>query len=168
MKTPTSSAPHIWWNVRRKISPICPPLSLPIAISSTATMIHEARIALPPIHGAKLNCAVILASAPSAGALATTLVRNQLTFGSGDHGPVQAATTTSSTTNGIHACNTSPDFRPWPLSAEASCAASTGTPPYASTVFGCQNFNSSSSPAKQTIAPVTSGRYGPMYTATGY
>src|SRR6185369_6475968 len=90
MNTPTSSAPHIWWNVRRKISPICPAWSLPIAISRTATMIQDARIALPPIHGAKLNCAVIFASAPSSGAAATTLVRNQLTFGNGDQGPLQA------------------------------------------------------------------------------
>src|SRR5476651_1205784 len=99
-----------------------------MAISSTATMIQEARIALPPIQGAKLNCAVILASAPSAGALATTLARNQLTFGSGDHGPVHAATTTSNTANGIQACHTSAGFSPCPFCCDNN-AASTGLPP---------------------------------------
>ena len=96
-------------------------------------MIHEARIALPPIHGAKLNCAVIVASAPSAGAFAMIsavthfafstrdpLSRHSSASAAIDHGPVQAATTISSTTNGIHACNTSAVLRPWPLLCDSN------------------------------------------------
>src|ERR1700758_1845617 len=118
MNTPTSNAPHIWCQVRRKTSPICAPFNLPIPSSSSATMIHEARIAVPPTNGAKLKTALTLplgtgqdgASAEQA----TAVSLNQLILGSGDHGPVQAATTTSSTTKGIQHCSTSPGERPWP------------------------------------------------------
>src|SRR5215469_15546874 len=170
MKTPTSIAPHIWYQVRRNISPNWAAFSLPMAMSSSATMIHEARMALPPMYGAKLNTAVTL---PFSGQLAAseehpaTCALNQLTFGSGDHGPVQRATTTSSTANGSQACTTSVGVSPCPRVCLA-VVGSTATPPYPSTVFGCHTFNSSNSAMKQTIEPVMSGRYGPRYTAVGY
>jgi len=78
-----------------------------------------------------LNTAVTL---PLAGQLlaseeqAIAVALNQLTFGSGDHGPVQAATTISSTANGSHACSTSPVLSPCPRVCVA-VAALTGTPP---------------------------------------
>src|SRR6185312_10745891 len=118
MKTPTSSAPHICWNVRRKISPSCAALSLPMIINSIAMMIHEARMALPPMYGVKLNVAFTSGLAGShtvaSDEHATALTLYQLIFGSGDHGPVHAATTTNNTMNGSHACATSAAFRPWP------------------------------------------------------
>src|SRR5580700_263606 len=112
MNSATKSAPHIWCQVRRSTSPICPARSRPIATSSSTTMTQDARIALPPTYGAKLKTALtlpfgigqLLASAEQA----TACALNQLTLGSGDHGPVQAVTTTNSTANGIHACSTSP------------------------------------------------------------
>src|ERR1700757_130513 len=108
MNTPTRQAPHIWWKVRLKISPSWAALSLPIASSNTATMIQVARMALPPMRGAKLNTAVTVGLADVQVAASaeqpTAWALNQLTFGSGDHGPVQAATTIRSTTNGSHAC----------------------------------------------------------------
>src|SRR5215470_15082633 len=132
MNTPTSNAPHICWNVLRNTSPSSLPLSLPMANSQIATMIHDARIEVPPMYGAKLNTAVAVGLAGSQAATSdgqpAAVALNQLTFGSGDHGPVQAATTTSRITNGIHACTTSPALRPWP---RFCCAAdaSTATPP---------------------------------------
>src|SRR6185312_9765507 len=107
MNTPTRHAPHIWWNVRRKISPIWAPLSLPCASRSSATMIQEARIAVPPTYGANLKAAVTAGFAALHVAprdeQATACAVNHVTFGSGDQGPVQAATTISRTTKGIHA-----------------------------------------------------------------
>src|SRR5215472_16574439 len=142
MNMPTSSAPHICLKVRRNTSPNCEPESLPMAPSSIATMIHEARIAVPAIQGVNLNVAVILVF--SSGAAAATDALYQVTFGSGDQGPVQAATTTSSTTNGIQASINSPPDSPcercW-----ATCAVSIGVPPYPMMVLGCQTFSSSSS-----------------------
>src|SRR5690242_8363908 len=105
MNTPTRHAPHIWWNVLRKASPRRAVSSLPASASSAATMSHDARIAVPPTKGVKLNAAVMVALV--SGTVAATLARNQLTLGSGDHGPVQAATTTTRTANGIHAWSTS-------------------------------------------------------------
>src|SRR5579863_8706129 len=110
MNTPTSSAPHICRKVLRNTSPTSLPLNLPMDMSHPATMIHAVRIAVPAIHGAKLNWAVIVVLI--SGALAVTLVRNQLTFGRVDQGPVQAATTTSRIPNGIQACSPSAEVRP--------------------------------------------------------
>src|ERR1700758_1436829 len=111
MNTPTSSAPHICLNVRLKIAPIWLPWSRPIAISRTATMIHETRIAVPPMYGAKLNTALTSGLAGSQAFAsdehAVAAVLNQLTFGSGDQGPVHAATTMSRIAKGIHACRIS-------------------------------------------------------------
>src|SRR5215469_942716 len=126
MNIPTSSAPHICLKVRRNTSPNCEPESLPMAPSRTATMIHEARIAVPAIQGVNLNVAVILVF--NSGAAAATLAVYQVTFGSGDQGPVHAATTTSSTTNGIHASSNSPPDSPCARCC-ATCVVSTGTPP---------------------------------------
>src|SRR5204862_8025504 len=60
MKTPTRHAPHIWWKLRRSTSPSWPPFNRPIAISSTTTMIHVVRIAVPAMRGVKLKTAVTL------------------------------------------------------------------------------------------------------------
>src|SRR5579863_1659784 len=132
MNTPTRIAPHIWWKERRNTSPICAAFSLPIASSSSSTMIQAARIAVPPTQGAKLNTALTLplgtGQSLTSEEQASACVLNQLTFGSGDHGPVQAATTTRSTTNGIHACSTSWLLSPWPRFSFDD-AATTGTPP---------------------------------------
>src|SRR5579859_2346963 len=51
MKTPTSSAPHIWPKVLRKISPSCAGPTL----SSRATITHDARMAVPPDQGVNLK-----------------------------------------------------------------------------------------------------------------
>src|SRR6516162_11023623 len=132
MKTPTSYAPHIWWTLRRHTSPIWPPLSRPIAISSTSTMIQVVRIAVPAMYGAKLKATVTLGLAAVQVAASaeqpTAWALNQLTLGSVDQGPVQAATTASSTANGSQACSTSPGFKPCDCVCRA-VAASTGTPP---------------------------------------
>src|SRR5580704_3810857 len=112
MNTPTSSAPHIWWKLRRKISPRWPPLSFPSASSNATTMIQDTRIAVPAMYGAKLKMAVrlgfaavqVLASAEQP----TAVALNQLTLGKVDQGPVHAATTMSSTANGSQHCTTSP------------------------------------------------------------
>src|ERR1700753_2191183 len=116
MKTPTSSAPHICLNVRAKISPIWSPRSRFIDISNTTTMIQETRIAVPATYGAKLNTALTSGLAGSHAVAsdeqATAFCENQISFGNFDHGPVHAATTTSSTMNGSHACPTSAGVRP--------------------------------------------------------
>src|ERR1700756_520800 len=57
MNTPTSRAPHICDQVLAQISASC----LPVTRSSSATMIHEARMAEPPTNGVHLNAAVIFA-----------------------------------------------------------------------------------------------------------
>src|SRR4051794_36535571 len=133
MKTPTSNAPHICLNVRVKISPICAPRRRFNAISSTTTMIHETRIAVPATNGVQLNTALTSGLAGSHAVVAieehaTAFWLNQLTFGSVDHGPVHAATTTSNTMNGNHACPTSAEVNPC---ARFCCAAAgfNGTPP---------------------------------------
>src|SRR6202451_121544 len=123
MKTPTRQAPHICDHVFLKISASCVALTL----SSTATMIHDARIALPPTNGLKSNAAVIVAPAVIEDA-AETARCSQLIAGTGDHGPVHSTTTTTSTMIGNQPWNTSPADSPWP-SAAATCAAVTGTRP---------------------------------------
>src|SRR5579871_597364 len=156
------------------MSPSCPLLSLPIIARSSATRIHATRIALPPTNGANLNTAVTsglaavqVPAAAAAAEHAIALLWNHVILGSGDQGPVQAATTPSNTANGIHACATCPCVSPCPR-VWCACARSTGTPPYPRTVLGCQTLSRARSATKHTIAPVTSGRYGPRYTATGY
>src|ERR1700722_3345749 len=123
MKTPTRQAPHICDQVLLKISTSCVPLTR----SSKATMIQDARIALPPTNGLKSNAAVMVAPAVIEDA-AETARCSQLIAGNGDHGPVHSTTTTTSTMIGNQPWNTSPADRPWP-SAAACCAAVTGTPP---------------------------------------
>src|SRR5580692_25643 len=123
MNTPTRQAPHICDQVFLKISPSC----APVTRISNATMIQEARIALPPTNGLKSNAAVMVAPAVIEDA-AETARCSQLIAGNGDHGPVHSTTTTTSTMIGNQPWNTSPADRPWP-SAAASCAAVTGTPP---------------------------------------
>jgi hypothetical protein len=104
-----------------------------------------------------LNAAVIVDFV--SGASACTWAENQPTAGKLDHGPVQAATTTTSTANGIQDSTTSPVVSPWSLvSAASSCAALTGVPPWPRIRAGRQTFSSSSSAQKQTMDPVISGR----------
>src|SRR5579859_4574236 len=116
MNTPTSSAPHIWWKLRRNTSPTWAALRRPKANSSSTTTIHEVRIAVPAMKGVKLNTAVTLGLAALQAATSaeqpTACALKRLTFGSVDQGPVQAATTTRSTTKGSHACATSPGLSP--------------------------------------------------------
>src|ERR1700746_1223822 len=98
MNTPTRMAPHIWCQVLVKISASC----APVGRSSSATMIHDARIALPPTNGLKSNAAVIVAPSVIED-LAETARCSQLMAGSGDHGPVHATTTATSTMIGSQA-----------------------------------------------------------------
>src|SRR3984885_14305118 len=123
MKTPTRQAPHICDQVFLKISTSCVPLTR----SNSATMIQEARIALPPTNGLKSNAAVMVAPAVIEDA-AETARCSQLIAGNGAHGPVHSTTATTSTMIGNQPWNTSPADSPWP-SAAAACAAVTGTPP---------------------------------------
>src|SRR5271157_5653723 len=113
MNTPTSSAPHLWWKVLAKIAPMSLGFSLPARPSSAAMISHDARIALPPTHGANLNAAEMVALV--SGASACTWAEYQPTAGRPDHGPVHAATTTTSTANGIQASATSPPVSPCSL-----------------------------------------------------
>src|SRR5215472_19220639 len=110
MKIPTNSAPHIWWNVLLKIAPISAALSLPASIKSTVTTSHDAKMALPPIQGANLNAAEMVAFV--SGAVAWTWTKYQPTAGRLDHGPVHRPTTTIRTTNGIQANSNSLVDRP--------------------------------------------------------
>ena len=57
MKMPTSMAPHIWCHVRRKASAYC----VGFMPSSRLMMNHDARIAEPPIKGAKEKAAATVA-----------------------------------------------------------------------------------------------------------
>src|ERR1700731_451372 len=123
MNTPTRQAPHICDHVLLKISTS----RVPLTRSNSATMIQEARIALPPTNGLKSNAAEMVAPAVIEDA-AETARCSQLIAGNGDHGPVHSTTTTTSTMIGSQPWNTSPADRPWP-SAAASCPAVTGTPP---------------------------------------
>src|ERR1700722_6833959 len=123
MKTPTRQAPHICDHVVLQICASGDPLTR----SSSATTIHDTRIAEPPTNGLKSNAAVIVAPAAIEEA-AVTARCSQLIAGSTDHGPVQATTMSTSTMIGSQPWKPSPAVRPWP-SACASCAAVTGTPP---------------------------------------
>src|SRR3974390_3584731 len=105
MNTPTSNAPHICLNVLLKISPSWRASSLPASPSNAAMISHDARMALPPTHGANLNAAAMVALV--SGASAVTCAEYQPTAGKLDHGPVQLATTTMSTMKGIQASSTS-------------------------------------------------------------
>ena len=87
MKTPTRQAPHICDQVVFQIWASCEPLTR----SSSATTIHDARIAEPPTNGLKSNAAVIVAPGAIEDAAATARC-SQLIPGSIDHGPVQATT----------------------------------------------------------------------------
>src|SRR5437764_1589519 len=98
MNTPTSSAPHICCQVLFQISASC----WPFTRSSNATMIQDARIAEPPTNGVQLNNAVTVAPGLIEEA-AVSCTLNPLMPGSGDHGPVQAMTTMTSTAIGSHA-----------------------------------------------------------------
>src|SRR5271165_6300354 len=97
--------------------------SLPARVNSATTISHDARIALPPTHGANLNAAVMVAFV--SGASACTWTKYQPTAGRLDHGPVHAATTTTSTAKGIHASSTSPPVNPCSLACAATTDAST-------------------------------------------
>src|SRR5579864_548656 len=51
MKNPTSTAPHIWWNVRLKTSP-----SIPLfGRTNVRMMSHAIMIAVPPLSGLRLK-----------------------------------------------------------------------------------------------------------------
>jgi hypothetical protein len=91
-------------------------------------MIQEAKIAVPPTNGAKLNTAGTVAPAVIDDP-ATTLAENKLTLGNGDHGPVQSTTTTINTKNGIHARRMSRVVSPCAFSSPCTASAATGTPP---------------------------------------
>src|SRR2546425_386126 len=86
----------------------------------------ESATPMKPSIGETMMNAVPMLEKPFASDAAMPL--NQVTFGNGDHGPVQAATTISSTANGIQACSTSPNLSPCPCACLA-VAPSTGTPP---------------------------------------
>src|SRR5580658_8480391 len=134
--------------------------SLPASVNSATTISHDARIALPPTHGANLNTAEMVALV--SGASACTWTKYQPTAGRLDHGPVHTPTTTTSTANGIHASNTSLPVSPCSAAVlSASAAVVTGTPPYPRMRVGRQTFSSNSKAQKQTMEPVTSGKYGP-------
>ena len=134
--------------------------SLPASASSTATISHDARIALPPTQGANLNAAVMVALV--SGASACTWTRYQPTAGRLDHGPVHSRDHHDQHGERHPGQRTSPAGQPMfaglrrdlrcvdRLAAMAQDAAS-----------GRQTFSSSSSAQKQTMEPVTSGRYGP-------
>src|SRR6185437_288976 len=115
MNTPTRHAPHICCHVLAKISPSC----LPFTRSSTATMIHDAKIAEPPTNGVQLNTAPMVAPWVIEDA-AETAAWNRTIFGRLDHGPVQSVTTTTSTRIGSHAWKMSLPDRP--------CAGAEATP----------------------------------------
>src|SRR5215472_14021473 len=121
MKTPTRQAPHICDQVFLKIFASW----LPLTRNSSATMIQDARIALPPTNGLKSNAAVIMAFSVKED-LAATARCSQLMAGSGDHGPVHKTTTTTSTMIGSQPWNTSPADMPWPAEP---CAPLTAVPP---------------------------------------
>src|SRR5690349_20340746 len=107
MNTPTSKAPHICVQVLAQISASC----LPFTRNSTATMIHDARMAEPPTKGVQLKIAVIVAPSVIEDAAATCTWTSTLA-GSLDHGPVQATTTMIKTAIGSQAWTTSRPDRP--------------------------------------------------------
>src|SRR6266513_1564095 len=116
--------------------PSCAPTSAWNLPNMAFVEVFEPERATPmkPSIGATMMNAVPMLEKPLAGQLvareeqATAVALNQLTFGRGDQGPVQAATTTSSTAKGSQACSTSPNFSPCPCVCRA-VAASTSTPP---------------------------------------
>src|SRR5215471_5951359 len=113
MKTPTSKAPHICDHVLFQISASC----LPLMRSSSATMIHEARMAEPPTNGVHLKPASIVAPCVIDEAAVTFSARGAM-LGSFDQGPVQATTTMTRTAIGIQACRISLRERPCPAVSE--------------------------------------------------
>ena len=92
MKTPTRQAPHICCHVFFQIAASC----CPFMRSSSATMIQETRIAVPPTAGLKSNAAEMVAPGATDDC-AVTAAWNQLIAGSFDHGPVHATTTMTRT-----------------------------------------------------------------------
>src|ERR1700752_3057194 len=98
MNTPTSKAPHICVQVLRQMSASC----WPFTRSSSATMIHDARMAEPPTNGVQLKTAEIVAPSVIEDAAATCVWNNTMP-GSEDHGPVQATTTMTRTAIGSQA-----------------------------------------------------------------
>src|SRR5579863_529604 len=124
MKTPTSIAPHIWWNVRENMSRSC----APVTRSNSATIIHDAKMALPPMKGANVNVALTTLPGVSDECAATEDLNNEM-CGRLDHGPVHRTTTTIRTMNGSQARNTSAADSSRPVRAAAATSAETGTPP---------------------------------------
>ena len=161
MNTPTSSAPHICRNVRRNTSGST---SLrrgrTVAAMNARISSHETRIDVPAIAGAHMNVTFpalpLIDEVKSATNLAATYL------GSGDQGPVHSATTTTRIANGASPSTTS--------RLRAGCGVDppptargrrvSGTPPKPSVSEGRQKRSSTSSAAKHTSAPTTSGRYG--------
>src|SRR5579875_336129 len=121
MNTPTRQAPHICCHVFEKIAASC----LPFTRSSSATMTHDARMAVPPTNGVQLNTAPMVAPGVIDEAAETAKCSRTIP-GSFDHGPVHSVTTTISTRIGSHAWKISPPDRPW-LGAEE--APLIGLPP---------------------------------------
>src|SRR5579885_140257 len=87
MKTPTSSAPHIWRKVSRKTWPSTENLGR-IKINMIS---QETQMDVPPMNGVNENETFV--DLPLMEETARTLVLNQLIFGKGDQGPVQSTTT---------------------------------------------------------------------------
>src|ERR1700722_10662861 len=141
-------------------------LSLPAAISSATTISHDARIALPPTHGANLNAAVMVAFV--SGASACTCTKTQPPAGRLDPGPVHKATTTTSTAKGIQANATSLPVSPCSAACAATTDASIGFHPRPRAGAAPHDFSNSSNAQKHTMEPVTSGKYGPKKYAVGH
>src|SRR5262249_43152778 len=111
MNTPTRQAPHIWSQLFLKISASW----VPVGRWMSATMIQDARIAVPATNGLKLNSAVIVGACAAPSGLiedaAETLRFDQLMSCSLNQ-PVQKPTTTTRTMMGRHAWRISPPDRP--------------------------------------------------------
>src|SRR5215469_1643034 len=122
MNTPTSRAPHIWFQVFLKISASC----LPLTRNISATLIHDTKMAEPPTAGLKSKTAAMVVFSVNAD-LAETTRCSQVTPGSDDHGPVHATTTAISTMIGIQPWSTSPTDMPW--FAEELWPPAIGAPP---------------------------------------
>src|SRR5689334_11320295 len=98
MKTPTRQAPHICRQVVLQISASCCALMR----KSSATMIHETSIAVPPTPGLKSNAAEIVVPSITED-FAVTAACSQTIAGKLDQGPVHATTTTIRVSTGTQA-----------------------------------------------------------------
>src|SRR5487761_1745113 len=106
MNTPTRSAPHICWNVLAKTAGrTCAQRGRATAEARSRISSHENRIEVPAIPGAQANT-----TAPGLPLIEETKPAAALKgmyLGSGDHGPVHSATTTTRIMNGAKPSQTS-------------------------------------------------------------